>query len=166
MITEPFCHSSGLLPASTQSILLTFLTILIKISAERKDVCLHVSCWFFPPFRGQSWIWGSQDQTVTGHPLPPLQDQPFPSPQCSMKIFSMYGTMWKKLAVLFRSLGSGDRLVGNTLNVCLSEVGFLLGAFCQDSLAGYKTLAFQFCSPHSAFGTLIFYCCSWDPSLC
>lgn len=167
MITEPFYHPSGLLPASTQSVLLTFLTILIKISIGGKNVCLCAQLLILSTLQGTELDLGAaRTLTAVVTHLLHYKTSLFRSPQCSIKIFSMYGTMWEKLAILFRSFLSGDRLVGNTLNFCLSEVGFILGSFCQDSLAGYKTLAFQFSSPHSSFGTLIFCCCNWDPSLC
>lgn len=156
MIIELFYHPSGLLPASTQSIPLTFLTILIKISVEGKDVCLCAQLLIPSTFEGTELDLGAARtlKAVVTHLLH-YKTSLFRSPQCSVKIFPMYDTMWKKLAILFGSFLSGDWLVGNTLNFCLSEVGFILGSFCQDSLAGYKTLAFQFSSPDSSFGTLI-----------
>lgn len=167
MITEPFYHPSGLLPPSTQSIPLTFLTILIRISVEGKDVCLCAQLLVPSTLEGTELDLGVAKtlKAVVTHLLH-YKTSLFHSPQCSIKIFPTSDTMWKKLAILFRSFLSGDWSVGNTLNFCLSEVHFILGSFCQDSLAGYKPLAFQFSSPHSSFGTLIFCCCGWDPSLC
>lgn len=94
MITEPFYHSSGLLLASTQSILLTFLTILIKISAEGKDVCLHAQLLILSTLQGTELDLGAARtlKTVVTHLLH-YKTSLFRSPQCSMKIFSMYGTM-------------------------------------------------------------------------
>lgn len=94
MITEPFCHPSGLLPASTQSVLLTFLTILIKISIEGKDVCLCVQLLILSTLQGAELDLGGARtlKAVVTHLLH-YKTSLCRSPQCSIKIFSMYGTM-------------------------------------------------------------------------